>query len=71
MSARRYVAAVGGHYVDPKTGKEVRFEAGEDYNGPNPERCAQEGIVVPAKEAADLQVRLEAEASTENEGGNA
>lgn len=47
----KYEAIGGGHYVDPRTGVNVRFEAGDPYNGPDPEKYVDLGIVrkiVPA-----------------------
>lgn len=47
-TVNKWIAAIGGHYIDPKSGGNVRFEAGEPYFGPNPEKLAAQGIVVPA-----------------------
>lgn len=49
--AVRYVANVGGHWID-RNGKNVRFRADEIYRGPDPEKYVESGMlrreVVPA-----------------------
>lgn len=46
-----WIANVGGHFIDEKTGENIRFEKGEPYLGPNPEGCAALGLVTPAFDA--------------------
>jgi len=47
-SATAWVAAEELSYIDPKTGRNVPVGKGEIYNGPNPEKYHNEGLVVPA-----------------------
>lgn len=67
MSAKKYVATTGGHYVDQKTGQMVRFEVGDTYEGPVSDWLIEDGVIVAASEAGDLKAELAA--STDNEGG--
>ena len=45
---RKWVAIRGGHYKDG-AGTEVRFEAGDEYKGPNPEAQFADGVIAPAQ----------------------
>lgn len=54
MAVTKYIAARGGHWIT-KDGTNVRFEAGDVYKGPDPERLCAEGIVFPAPDAGSRQ----------------